>query len=76
MRFASCSFVVAMLLFLGGATSVLGSWAVAAACVLFLLAAVTGAVAMEERDLANAEGLLPVEVETVQPEPVLLDAAA
>jgi hypothetical protein len=31
---------------------------------------------MEERDLANAEGLLPVQPEPIQPEPVLLDAAA
>jgi len=73
MRFASVSFLAAIVLFVGGATSVLGSWAVAAAGVVFLVAAVVGAVAMEERDLAGVEGLL-----TAQPdpaEPVLLDAA-
>ncbi|MFL6207067.1 MAG: hypothetical protein ACJ739_17115 [Acidimicrobiales bacterium] len=80
MRFASCTFLLAMALFLGGATTVLGSWAVPAACPLFLVAAISGAVAMEDRDLADAEGLLPIEPATpdvaVSGEvPALLDAA-
>ena len=80
MRFAISTFFVAMALFVGGATAVLGSWAVAAACPLFLTAAIVGAVAMEERDLAGAEGLLPVEAAPVEPVPAgeiptLLDAA-
>ena len=80
MRFATASFVVAMVLFLGGATSLLGSWAVTAACPLFLAAAVAGAVAMEGRDLASAEGLLPARSSSAGAEPTgesqpLLDAA-
>ena len=78
MRFATSSFLVALVLFVGGATSLLGSWSVATACVLFLVAAVAGAVAMEERDLAGVEGLLPSqpEPEPVDAEPALVDAAA
>ena len=76
MRFAISSFIVAAVLFLGGATAVLGGWSVAAACVLFLVAAVAGAVAMEERDLAGAEGLLPRGADASDAEPALLEAAA
>ena len=77
MRFASTTFVVAMALFLGGATSLLASWAVTAACPVFLVAAVAGAVAMEGKDLAVAEGLRPAQapIEAVDVDPVLLDAA-
>jgi hypothetical protein len=77
MRFAFTTFVVAMALFLGGATSLLGSWAVTAACPVFLVAAVAGAVAMEGRDLAMAEGLLPASqaADAIDVDPVLVDAA-
>ena len=80
MRFAITSFAIAMVLFLGGATSLLGSWAVAVACPMFLVAAVTGAVAMEGRDLAGAEGLLPIESGSIEAVPTgetesLLDVA-
>ena len=76
MRFATASFFVAVVLFAGGATSVLGSWAVAAACVLFLIAAVTGAVAMEERDQVSVEGLVTASAAPAEPEPTIhLDAA-
>jgi hypothetical protein len=77
MRFASTTFVVAMALFLGGATSLLGSWAVTLACPVFLVAAVAGAVAMEGRDLEVAEGLLPARTaaDDVDVDPGLLDAA-
>jgi hypothetical protein len=76
MRFATSSFILAAVLFLGGATSFLGGWSVAAACVLFLIAAVAGAVAMEERDLAGAEGLLPGRADATDAEPPRLDAVA
>jgi hypothetical protein len=80
MRFASTTFLVAMVLFIGGATSALGGWAVAVACPLFLTAAIAGAVAMEDHDLAPAEGLLPSAAApateaTVEAAPPLLDAA-
>jgi len=79
MRFAASTFVVAMVLFVGGATSVLAPWAVTAACPVFVLAAVAGAVAMEDRELAVAGGLLPVQpvptAEVTGEVPVLLDAA-
>jgi hypothetical protein len=74
MRFASTTFVVAMALFLGGATSLLSSWAVTASCPLFLVAAVAGAVAMEDRDLEVAEGLLPAQPAD-DVDQVLVDAA-
>ena len=79
MRFAASSFVVAMLLFVGGATSLLAPWAVTVACPVFVLAAVAGAVAMEDRELAVSDGLLPVQpvatAEVTGEVPVLLDAA-
>ena len=75
MRFASVSFFAAIVLFVGGATSALGSWAVAAAGVVFLIAAVVAAVAMEERDLAAVEGLVTARPAPADVEPVLLDAA-
>jgi len=83
MRFAKATFAIAMVLFLAGSFSVAGSWAVSVGCVLFLLAALVGAVAMEERDLAAVEGLLPLEPSAVEviadtgadPESALLDAA-
>ena len=79
MRFASATFLVAMVLFVGGATSALGSWAVAVACPLFLTAAIAGAVAMEDRDLGGAEGLLPAPSAppplAIDEAPTLLDAA-
>ena len=59
MRFAASTFVVAMLLFVGGATSLLAPWAVTAACPVFVLAAVAGAVAMEDR---GRGALFPVEL--------------
>jgi hypothetical protein len=66
-----------MALFLGGATSLLGSWAVTAACPMFLAAAVAGAVAMEGRELTVAEGLLPARraPDDDDVDPVFLDAA-
>ena len=79
MRFAITTFFLAMVLFIGGATSAFGAWAVPAACLVFLIAAIVGAVAMEERDLAAAEGLLPIERATTSlpsgDTPALLDAA-
>ncbi len=59
MRLAKVSTVVAVILFLGGATATLGSWAVSASCGLFVLSAVIGAVAMEDRELNVVEGLAP-----------------
>ena len=42
-------------------TSLVGSWAVSAACLVFLTAAIAGAVTMEERDLAVVAGLVPTQ---------------
>jgi hypothetical protein len=78
MRFAVISFLVAMILFVGGATSLVGSWAVSAACLLFLTAAIAGAVTMEERDLGAVEGLVPAQSSdgrTGETDAPLLDAA-
>jgi len=83
MRFAKATFAVAMVLFLAGSVSLAGSWAVTVGCVLFLLAALIGAVCMEDRDLAAVEGLLPAEppavdvIEDIRAEPphAWLDAA-
>jgi len=75
MRFATTTFVIAMVLFLGGATSLLGSWAVLVACPLFLVAAIAGAMAMEGRDLAVAEGLLPMQPADADTRPAFVDAA-
>ena len=58
MRFAKFSSALALFLFIGGATSVLSSWAVSAACVLALVSAVVAAIAMDERDLAAPAGLM------------------
>ena len=67
MRFAIATFAIAMGLFLVGSLSLAGSWAVSVGCVLFLLAAIVGAVSMEERDLTAVEGLLPLETPEVAP---------
>jgi hypothetical protein len=71
MRFARITSAIAFALFLGGATSLLGSWAVSTACGLAVAAAVVGAIAAEERDPVAAEALAspafaaePVEVRT------------
>ncbi len=56
MRFAIATFAAAMVLFLAGSISLVGAWAVSVGCVLFLLAAIVGAVVMEERDFTE---LLP-----------------
>ena len=61
MRFAIATFAAALVLFLAGSVSLVGSWAVSVGCVMFLLAAIVGAVSMEERDLTAVEGLLPLE---------------
>jgi hypothetical protein len=61
MRFAGATFAAALVLFLAGSASLAGTWAVSVGCVLFLLAAIVGAVSMEERDLAAVEGLVPLE---------------
>jgi hypothetical protein len=61
MRFAKATFAVAMVLFLAGGFSLAGSWAVSVGCLLFLVAAIVGAVVMEERDLDAVEGLVPLE---------------
>jgi hypothetical protein len=65
MRFAKAIFAVALVLFLAGSFSFAGSWTVSVGCVLFLLAALVGAVCMEERDLAAIDGLLPLESRSV-----------
>jgi hypothetical protein len=72
MRFAIATFAAALVLFLAGSASLAGSWAVSVGCVLFLLAAIVGAVSMEERDLTAVEGLLPRE----RPEVAAVDEVA
>ncbi len=61
MRFAKVSSTLALILFFGGATRALDSWAVSAACLVALVSAVVAAIAMEGSDLDGAEGLAAVE---------------
>ncbi len=58
MRFAAGSLATAAVLFTAGGLGVVGAWAVPLSAVWLLMAAVVGAVAMEERDLGTSERLL------------------
>jgi hypothetical protein len=60
MRVATFSFLLASLLFGAGAIGALGTWAVTTSCLVMLIGAVVGAVAMEERDLGSVAGLAAV----------------
>jgi hypothetical protein len=57
MRFAKGFFASAVVLFIAGATGPVGSWAIPVCAVALLLAAVTAAIAMEERDPGVPEAL-------------------
>lgn len=59
MLFAKVTAAAALLLLVGGATAALPGSFVAAGGVLFLVAAVSAAVAMEERDATAVGGLAP-----------------
>ncbi len=58
MRFAAGSLATAAVLFIASGLGVVGAWALPLSAVWLLVAAVVGAVAMEERDLGTSERLL------------------
>lgn len=58
MRFALGTFGSAVVLFLAGAAGVLGMWALVTGAVSLLVAGVSAAVVLEERDLRRDERLL------------------
>ncbi len=68
MRFAAGSLATAAVLFTAGGLGVVGAWALPLSAVWLLMAAVVGAVAMEERDLETSERLLPSSVRRTQAE--------
>ncbi len=58
MRFALGTFGSALVLFVSAAVGALGSWALASGAVALLVAGVSSAIAMEERDLRREQRLL------------------
>ncbi len=58
MRFAAGSLATATVLFAAGGLGIVGAWALPLSAVWLLMAAVIGAVAMEERDLGTSKRLL------------------
>jgi len=58
MRFAAGSLATAAVLFAADGLGVVGAWALPLSAIWLLMAAVIGAVAMEERDLGSPERLL------------------
>jgi protein-S-isoprenylcysteine O-methyltransferase Ste14 len=58
MRFAFGTFGSALVLFVSAAVGVLGSWALVSGAVALLVAGISSAIAMEERDLRREARLL------------------
>lgn len=57
MRFTAGIALSAVVLAVAGAAGVVGSWSVGAAAVMVLIAGVSGAIALEARDLEAVRGL-------------------
>lgn len=70
MRFAVGSLATAIVLFIAAGFGAVGSWALPVSAAALLAAAIVGAIAIEERDLAAPEGLLRLEAARAATQPV------